>query len=581
MRPTLRYLWLLLLITTSVISCSVAAKTPKQATAQELAACVEKLKGQMLTGTLQLEDREEVPFDDDAMEFNLPLTFGLLKEESFNRTYERDAKIFSGLSLNRTYIFDAKEFDITWELSLDSDSNVLYLKIDANVVNDHQPLKNLAQKYQVNAKDCSLTYHQSEHTTIVPKEGRAQVTEEEHFALGNEGKKKELLVPWMNVANLLRDFEQEVLQKEGNDCEVCAPIFANTDLPNALIKIARMKDEILCYDPQKEAQLPFKQYRYKLEVDGTCLRTKDIFFRHQDEFRFSTSEDSASEDQSVNRQFWEKTTLSYFAPKYQVVGLEKSDLLIKTPLRLTVDAKFEWNQSLIQHYLDYKELESPEQNKDNAVARKYYQVQAKNIIVPKAVALKTESLPEDLAYLKSTAYLQVKNPEIQKIARELTKDFEGDRLEMAQKISQKIDLLLETDKAMIEADSIRILSTEEILKRKKGVCQHYANLYVTLARAVGIPARIIAGRHISYQGNAAHAWVELNLDNKIWTPIEPQNEELTPVSDRNELYLPTAVLNIYETQSEQNIDVSNYQDYRSLLQEMKVEKIFRPEKSSK
>lgn len=66
--------------------------------------------------------------------------------------------------------------------------------------------------------------------------------------------------------------------------------------------------------------------------------------------------------------------------------------------------------------------------------------------------------------------------------------------------------------------------------RKRGFCEHYAGSYATLARALGIPARVVIG----YQGGRynpvgefwrvaqrdAHAWVEIFQD-KRWQRVDP------------------------------------------------------------
>lgn len=66
--------------------------------------------------------------------------------------------------------------------------------------------------------------------------------------------------------------------------------------------------------------------------------------------------------------------------------------------------------------------------------------------------------------------------------------------------------------------------------RKRGFCEHYAGSYATLARALGIPARVVIG----YQGGKynpvgefwrvaqrdAHAWVEI-YQNKKWQRVDP------------------------------------------------------------
>ena len=69
-----------------------------------------------------------------------------------------------------------------------------------------------------------------------------------------------------------------------------------------------------------------------------------------------------------------------------------------------------------------------------------------------------------------------------------------------------------------------------LFKTKKGFCEHYASAFVYLARAAGIPARVVIG----YQGGEmnplddymivrqsdAHAWSEVWLDNR-WIRIDP------------------------------------------------------------
>jgi transglutaminase-like putative cysteine protease len=69
-----------------------------------------------------------------------------------------------------------------------------------------------------------------------------------------------------------------------------------------------------------------------------------------------------------------------------------------------------------------------------------------------------------------------------------------------------------------------------LFDRKKGFCEHFAGAYATLARALGIPARVVVG----YQGGRynpvgefwkvsqkdAHAWVEIYTE-KSWKRIDP------------------------------------------------------------
>jgi len=67
------------------------------------------------------------------------------------------------------------------------------------------------------------------------------------------------------------------------------------------------------------------------------------------------------------------------------------------------------------------------------------------------------------------------------------------------------------------------------LENKKGICSHFATLFITLARAQGIPARLAVGfaggkavGDTTYiYSSYAHGWAEIYLPNYGWVPIDP------------------------------------------------------------
>ncbi len=67
----------------------------------------------------------------------------------------------------------------------------------------------------------------------------------------------------------------------------------------------------------------------------------------------------------------------------------------------------------------------------------------------------------------------------------------------------------------------------EVLRRKEGDCNEHTALYVSLARAAGVPARIAAGLVYTDQidGRPAfyyHAWPEVYLGGTTpWVPLDP------------------------------------------------------------
>ena len=70
----------------------------------------------------------------------------------------------------------------------------------------------------------------------------------------------------------------------------------------------------------------------------------------------------------------------------------------------------------------------------------------------------------------------------------------------------------------------------EVFAGKKGVCQDFANLFICLARLLGIPARYVCG--YIYTGNtgaaraqsdASHAWLQLYIPEVGWKGFDPTN----------------------------------------------------------
>jgi len=73
----------------------------------------------------------------------------------------------------------------------------------------------------------------------------------------------------------------------------------------------------------------------------------------------------------------------------------------------------------------------------------------------------------------------------------------------------------------------------EILTRRKGVCQDFANLLICMARLMNIPARYrvgyidtLATPENPVQSEASHAWTELYLPGAGWVGFDPTNGKL-------------------------------------------------------
>jgi transglutaminase-like putative cysteine protease/predicted glutamine amidotransferase len=78
-----------------------------------------------------------------------------------------------------------------------------------------------------------------------------------------------------------------------------------------------------------------------------------------------------------------------------------------------------------------------------------------------------------------------------------------------------------------------LTSPYEVYVRRRGVCQDFTNLFICLARLLGIPARYVCGYvHAaqladSRQAQASHAWAQVYLPEVGWKGFDPTNGILT------------------------------------------------------
>lgn len=79
------------------------------------------------------------------------------------------------------------------------------------------------------------------------------------------------------------------------------------------------------------------------------------------------------------------------------------------------------------------------------------------------------------------------------------------------------------------------IEVDEVLRRGVGVCQDYAHLFVTMARAAGIPSRYVSGYLFTKSDSQGadttddmvvvetHAWVEVAVPGWGWLALDPTN----------------------------------------------------------
>ena len=70
-------------------------------------------------------------------------------------------------------------------------------------------------------------------------------------------------------------------------------------------------------------------------------------------------------------------------------------------------------------------------------------------------------------------------------------------------------------------------AVDEVMRRRTGVCQDFAHLFIAVARSMGLPARYVSGYIHSGVGRvgegASHAWAEVLVPGTGWVGYDPTN----------------------------------------------------------
>ena len=132
--------------------------------------------------------------------------------------------------------------------------------------------------------------------------------------------------------------------------------------------------------------------------------------------------------------------------------------------------------------------------------------------------------------------------------RSLAAEFGAGSKEEARK-RDPVQLLLDINKLLFSTISYVQKSTtvdspiEHALRTRKGVCQDYAHIMITILRHIGIPARYVSGYLFHRTGDqtrsaegATHAWVEALLPGFGWVGFDPTNDAVA-----NDRHVRTAV----------------------------------------
>jgi transglutaminase-like putative cysteine protease len=129
--------------------------------------------------------------------------------------------------------------------------------------------------------------------------------------------------------------------------------------------------------------------------------------------------------------------------------------------------------------------------------------------------------PAAAAFLAPEPFLESDAPEIVAETALALKGVTGARAR-AERLTRYVNALLD------KKPTVSLPSAREVLRTKVGDCNEHTALYVAMARAAGIPARIAVGLVFVRGDQGAfyyHAWPEVYLDEGdgrgMWLPVDP------------------------------------------------------------
>jgi hypothetical protein len=127
--------------------------------------------------------------------------------------------------------------------------------------------------------------------------------------------------------------------------------------------------------------------------------------------------------------------------------------------------------------------------------------------------------PDATRYLASEAFIESDAPEIIAEANKAVHSVSGARAR-AERLTRYVNALLD------KKPTVSLPSAREVLRTKVGDCNEHTALYVAMARALGIPARIAVGLVYIHGAFYYHAWPEVYLSEGLraeglWLPVDP------------------------------------------------------------
>ncbi|MBK9038317.1 MAG: transglutaminase domain-containing protein [Bdellovibrionales bacterium] len=485
--------------------------------------CLSKIKNDIVQNKIFFTDQPETNLDDGLLKVNHHMASIAISKEDYEISQKRGSNFFHTIAKKVYYKNQTSNFVIETTILPGEDGSKYKYELSLEYSEDNIPANSstvIVQNYNV-SDNCELQFSSVEYKDMRQVGQSIRKETASYNTIKKEGP----------------DIETKAFQGQPPICASEVP----TDKPEGLLQLVKSQNTY-AFDV---GVISFLQ----LEIQQTDTRGKSFLIEYvspdtDDTFKveFKFSDESPYTSILENGEFTYTVDLNTWLHTYPTSGHSKSfDIQFDTnpyedelPLGLTIWLNKELKFPNMRAYWNIIQTDKITDNPNYNY--KYKMVgRQKHDSLPSILPLDTSRSTSP--YLGATKDLETSLPQIQAWSEELLKNFKGNRIDMALKILKLVNSYLTYDGKMVEENLVQGLKTSEILERKKGVCQHFANLFTTIARAVGLPTRTVFGVSLHPNSSAMHAWVESEFADGIWLPLEPQSESGKIYFSR---YLPLA-----------------------------------------
>ncbi|NPV90952.1 MAG: transglutaminase domain-containing protein [Firmicutes bacterium] len=135
------------------------------------------------------------------------------------------------------------------------------------------------------------------------------------------------------------------------------------------------------------------------------------------------------------------------------------------------------------------------------------------------IRFEVQNSSTDTRYTDPSGYVDSQNPEVAALAKSIAKP-EYSQMEKLTAIHDWVAGNIEYDVVAYQNGENKLTLASETIKNRKGMCRDYSFAVAALARASGLPTRIVYGEGVNPNGAAEkHAWNEVMIDGR-WVSVD-------------------------------------------------------------